>query len=74
MVAGTSGASKGHLNSLYVLGMYNLFSTKNDDDSASEDENEPEDTQPKLILHSIDTKSSINRVKSWRNSGIVACW
>ena len=39
MVAGTSGATgKGSSNSLYVLGMYNLFSTKNDDDSESEDE------------------------------------
>ena len=38
MVAGTSGANKGHSNSLYVIGMHNLFSTKNDDDSASEDD------------------------------------
>lgn len=37
MVAGTSGATgKGSSNSLYVLGMYNLFSTKNDDDSDSD--------------------------------------
>ena len=39
MVAGTSGATgKGSSNALYVIGMYNLFSTKNDDDSEDDDD------------------------------------